>query len=151
MRIDLLLSVLHFLLIFSLVAILAAQSALIRPGITAISLRLAANLDRFYGVSATLLLGVGFVRVYWGAKGSSFYLSNPLFWAKIGFFTTIAMLSIPPTLQLIRWTKQARLQDNFLPSNEQVRRMQWWLRAEILVLLFIPFFAAAMARGVGLS
>ena len=81
--IDLFLSALHFLLVFALVAILAAQSALIRPGITASSLHLAVNLDRAYGASAMLLLGVGFGRVYWGAKGSSFYLSNPL-WAKIG-------------------------------------------------------------------
>jgi len=67
--IDLLLSVFHFLLAFALVAILAAQSALMRAGITVSSLRLAANLDRAYGASAVLLLGVGFSRVYWGAKG----------------------------------------------------------------------------------
>jgi putative membrane protein len=72
--IDVFLSAFHFLLVFSLVAILAVQGALIRPGITASSLRLAATLDRAYGASAVLLLGVGFSRVYWGAKGSAFYL-----------------------------------------------------------------------------
>ncbi|MDN5941920.1 MAG: DUF2214 family protein [Nitrospira sp.] len=148
--IDLFLSTLHFLLAFALVAILAAQSALIRPGIAASSLRLAAHLDRAYGANAVLLLGVGFSRVYWGVKGSSFYLSNPLFWTKIGLFMTVAMLSIPPTLRLIRWSKQARLQTAFLPSDEQVRGLQWWLRAEVLVLMFIPFVAAAIARGMGL-
>lgn len=148
---DRILSALHFLLAFVLVAMLAAQAILIRPGITASSLRLAANLDRIYGVSAVLLLGVGFVRVYWGAKGSYFYLSNPLFRAKIGLFVTIAVLSIPPTLQLIRWTKQAVLEPEFLPPAEQVHRIQWWLRAEGLVVIFIPFFAAAMARGFGFS
>lgn len=149
--IDLLLSASHFLLAFTLVAILAAQSALIRPGITASSLGLAANLDRVYGANAVLLLGVGFARVFLGTKGSSFYLSNPLFWTKIGLFTAVAILSIPPTLRLIRWSKQARLQTAFLPSDEQVRRIQWWLRAEVFVLLFIPFVAAAMARGIGVS
>lgn len=148
--IDLLLSVFHFLLAFALVAILAAQSALMRAGITVSSLRLAANLDRAYGASAVLLLGVGFSRVYWGAKGSSFYLSNPLFWVKIGLFTTVAVLSIPPTLQLIRWAKQIHVHTEFLPPEAQIRRIQWWLRAEMIVLLFIPFFAAAMARGFGL-
>lgn len=146
--IDLLLSSLHFLLAFALVATLAAQYALIRPGITAPSLCLAASLDRAYGASAVLLLGVGFSRVYWGTKGSSFYLSNPLFWIKIGLFMTVAILSIPPTLQLIRWTKQAGSRSDFLPSDQAVRRLQWWLRAEVIVLLFIPLFAAAMARGM---
>lgn len=64
--IDLLLFSLHFLLAFALVAMLAAQYTLIRPGITTPSLRLAANLDPGYGASAVLLLGVGFSRVYWG-------------------------------------------------------------------------------------
>ena len=151
MMIDLFLSAFHFLLVFTLVAILAAQSAVIRPGITHSSLRLAASLDRGYGASAVLLLGVGFGRVYWGAKGSSFYLLNPLFWTKIALFAIVAVLSIPPTLQLIRWTKQTHSYQEFLPSDEEVRRIQWWLRAEMIVVVFIPFLAAAMARGVALS
>ena len=145
--IDLLLSAFHFLLVFTLVAILAAQSTVIRPRIPASNLRLAASLDRGYGVSAVLLLGVGFSRVYWGAKGSSFYLLNPLFWTKIGLFATVAMLSIPPTLQLLRWAKQAHSHPGFLPPDEEVRRIQRWLRAETIVVVFIPFLAAAMARG----
>jgi len=149
--IDLLLSTLHFLLVFAVVAILALQNVLLRPGLTASSLRLAANLDRAYGASAGLLLGAGFGRVFYGAKGPSFYFSNPLFWTKIGLFAAIALLSIPPTVQLIRWTKQAGTHDSFRPSDDDMRRMQWWLRAEMIVLLIIPFFAAAMARGYGLS
>jgi putative membrane protein len=149
--IDLFLSAFHFLLVFTLVGILAAQSTLIRPGLTVSSLRLAAQLDRAYGASAVLLLGVGFARVWWGAKGSPFYLSNPLFWTKISLFMIVAMFSIPPTVQLIRWSKQAQLYPEFLPPTEQVQRIQWWLRAEGLVVIFIPFLAAAMARGFGLS
>lgn len=148
---DVLLSSFHFLLIFMLVAVLAAQYVLIRPGMTASSLRLAAHLDRIYGISAVLLLGVGFARVFWGTKGSPFYLSNPLFWTKIGLFMTVAILSITPTLRLIQWSKQVHAQAEFLPSEEQVRRLQWWLRAEMIVVVPILFFAAAMARGMGLS
>jgi putative membrane protein len=149
--IDMLLSSLHFLLVFALVAILAAQSTLIRPGITVSDLRLAANLDRMYGLSAVLLLGVGFARVFCGTKGSPFYLTNPLFWTKIGFFLIVAILSILPTVQLIRWSKQAHAKPEFLPSEKEVSRLQWWLRAEMIVVVPIPFFAAAMAHGVGLS
>ncbi|MDL1862345.1 DUF2214 family protein, partial [Betaproteobacteria bacterium PRO7] len=36
-----------------------------------------------------------------------------------------------------------------LPRDEQVRGVQRWLLAEALVLVVIPFLAAAMARGVG--
>lgn len=149
--VDVLLSSFHFLLIFMLVAVLAAQYVLIRPGMTASGLRLAANLDRIYGISAVLLLGVGFARVFWGTKGSPFYLTNPLFWTKIGLFMAVAILSILPTMQLIRWSTQIHSQPEFLPSEKQVRRTQRWLRAEVFVLLSIPFVAAAMARGMGFS
>jgi putative membrane protein len=70
-----------------------------------------------------------------GAKGSSFYLWNPLFWTKIALFAIVAMLSIPPILQLVRWTKQAHSHPEFLPSDEEVRRIQWWLRAEMIVVV----------------
>lgn len=63
--IDFVLSAFHFLLAFTVASILPAQSALVRPGITASSLGLAANLDRVYDASAVLLLGVRFSRVYW--------------------------------------------------------------------------------------
>ncbi len=147
---DWLLSSLHFLLAFTLVAMLTVQNAVIRPGMTATGLRLAAHVDRIYGGSAVLLLGVGFGRVYWGAKDSSFYLSNPLFWTKIGLFVTVAFLSVSPTLRLIQWNKQAQSHRALLPSDEQVQRLQWWLRAEVFALLCIPLAAAAMARGIGL-
>ncbi len=147
MTIDWLLSALHFLLVFILVAILAAQGALLRSGMTASGLRLAAKLDRGYGASAALLLAAGFGRVFFGAKGSPFYLSNPIFWAKICLFATVALFSIPPTVQLIRWTKQAQQKIDSLPPHDEVRRIRRWLLAESVLLVLIPFLAAAMARG----
>jgi putative membrane protein len=151
MRTEVLLSAFHFLLVFGLVGVLAAQAALVRSGMTSSNLRLAAYLDRGYGAVALLLVGIGFARVFFGAKGSQFYLENPLFWAKIVLFATVALLSIPPTVQMIRWLRQTRAQAGFLPPDVQVRRVQRWLRAEGIVLLLIPFVAAAMARGVGHS
>ena len=110
MTVDFLLSALHFLLAFALAAILAAQGVLLRPGLSAQSLSAAANLDRIYGATAGLLLVAGFGRVFYGAKGSQFYLDNPVFWAKIACFAAVAVLSIPPTVRLIRWTRQWRRQ-----------------------------------------
>lgn len=146
---DYWLSVLHFVLAFLLVAILTAQWALIRPGMSALSLQLAAKLDRSYGLAAMLLLVIGITRVFLGAKAASFYLSNPLFWGKIVLFGLVALLSIPTTIQLIRWSRQSRTQASYAPPEDEVRRIQRWLRWEAVALALIPFFAAAMARGFG--
>lgn len=108
---------------------------------------LGSNLWNKRGPAARRGIGAGLL----GAKGSSFYLSNPIFWTKIVLFATIAGLSIPPTLQLIRWMKQTVLEKDFLPPTEQIICIQRWLRAETAVLLMIPFLTAAMARGNGLS
>ncbi len=151
MILDLILSATHFLLVFSLIALLAAQHVLIRPGMTPSGLRLVARLDRVYGANAALLLGVGFGRVLWGAKGPAFYLSNSTFWAKIALFAAVALLSIPPTVQLVRWTMQAERHPQRLPSTEGIHRVQWWLWAEAMGLVFITFLAAAMSRGFGLN
>ncbi|GMV59872.1 MAG: hypothetical protein AMXMBFR72_29650 [Betaproteobacteria bacterium] len=147
MTLDAWLSVLHFVLVFALVAILAAQAALLRPPLTVANLALAAKLDRGYGAAALLLLAAGFGRVFFGAKPAQFYLANPVFWTKIALFAAVALLSIPPTIRLIRWSRHART--GTLPPDAQVRAVQPWLRAEAVVLLAIPFVAAAMARGVG--
>lgn len=149
MTVDMLVSALHFVFVFALVAILAAQAALIRPGMTAASLRITALLDRGYGAGALLLLGAGFGRVFFGAKGAQFYLANPLFWTKIVLFFAVALLSLPPTLQLIRWNREVRAQSGTLPAEDQVRGVRRWLLAEAIVLFCIPFVAALMARGVG--
>lgn len=91
---DLLLSACHFLLVFALVAILAAQNALIRPGITPSSLRLASDLDRAYGASTLLLIGVVFGRVYLGCKGLVLFSMESPPWKKIGLFMTVALLPV---------------------------------------------------------
>jgi putative membrane protein len=148
--IDFLLSVLHFLLAFALAAAIAAQAAVLKPGLGAQGLRLAAHIDRMYGASAMLLLAVGFGRVFHGAKGSQFYLDNPVFWAKVACFGAVAVLSIPPTVRLVRWSRQARRQPGFLPADSEVLGTRRWLLAQAVVFVFIPVLGAAMARGYGI-
>jgi putative membrane protein len=150
MTLDFLLSALHFLLALALAAILAAQGALLRPGLSAQSLSAAANLDRLYGAAAGLLLVAGFGRVFYGAKGSQFYLDNPVFWAKIACFGAVAVFSIPLTVRLVRWSRQARRQAGFLPADGEVLGTRRWLLAQAVVFVFIPVLGAAMARAYGI-
>src|SRR6266436_6787722 len=103
MLLDLILAIGHHILVFGIAAILAAELVLIRPGINAAQLRQAGKIDLFYGIAAGLVVLVGFARVYFGVKGPDFYLQNPVFWAKIGTFAVVGLLSVPPTLLLLKW------------------------------------------------
>lgn len=50
------------------VAVLAAEAALLRPGMTSRQLRMSAGLDGLYGAIAGSLILEGFARVFFGAK-----------------------------------------------------------------------------------
>jgi putative membrane protein len=150
MMVDLTLSVLHFVLIFVLVGILGAEVGLVHERMDGMQANRVAVLDRSYGAAAGLLLVVGFLRVFYGAKGAAFYLQNPVFWAKIAAFALIGALSILPTVRFIAWQRRARKEPGFRPVAADVRSVRRLIMAEAAVLAAIPLLAGMMARGYGL-
>ena len=147
MTLDLSLAIVHHLLVFVLVAILAGQIALVRPGLGADAVRRLTRLDAAYGALALAVLIAGFARAIWGLKGWEFYGSYWVFWLKVGIFALVGLLSIMPTLRFRRWRGVVAGSD-VVPSSE-VSTVRRWLHAEAAVLLLIPVIAAMLARSVG--
>lgn len=147
---DLVLAVLHHLLILSLAGLMMAGFVLVRSGLSGGALKTLGGIDASYGGTAVLILIVGFSRVFLGAKGPDFYLHNPVFWAKITAFAVVGLLSIAPTIAILRWRKQAAADPAFVPSDADVAKVRKVMLTELLVFALIPIFAAAMARGYGL-
>ena len=121
---DLFLAILHHLAIVSLIAMLAFESALLRPGITALNLGRVTRVDAGYGMTAGLVIVIGVCRVIWGIKGADFYLSNPWFWAKMASFVLIGLFSIPPTMKLLSWRRALKQDLSFLPPSADVARLR---------------------------
>jgi putative membrane protein len=147
---DLVLAIAHHLVVFALVGLLAAELALIRPGAGGATLKALGAIDAAFGAFAGLILAIGFSRVYLGGKGPDFYLSNPMFWAKIAAFLVAGLVSILPTLAILQWRKAAKARADFTLSVADVSRARKALVLELAVFALIPVFAAAMARGYGL-
>jgi putative membrane protein len=103
-----------------------------------------ASIDLWYGLLAGLILIVGFSRAVFAAKGWGYYSHNVFFWAKIGVFAVIGVLSVPPTLVFIRWRRAG-----VTPVDPEVRGVRRFLYAELGLFALLPAFAAAMARGYG--
>ena len=143
---DLILAILHHLAIACLIVLLGFEFALLRPGITPENLARAAKADAAYGATAALVIVIGVCRVVFGIKGAGFYLSNPWFWAKMASFAAIGLLSIPPTLALLKWRKAARQDGNFVPAHSEIARLRVFVHAEVALLGLVVIFAAAMAR-----
>ena len=143
---DLVLAIAHHLAVFTLIGIFAAEFALLHPGIEGRRLLQLGRLDAAYGAVAGLVVVVGIIRVIFGGAGWEYYVGNWAFWAKMVAFLLVGLASIPPTLAIARWRKAGTA-----PSDAAVTAARRFLYAEAALLLFIPTFAAAMARGYGAS
>ena len=106
--------------------------------------------DAAYGLSATVVLITGVLRVLYFGKGTEYYLHNPVFYIKIALFVIIGTLSLYPTFSFLRWIKP--LQESKPPELEalMVDRLRAIVIIELVGFSLIPLFAAMMARGIGL-
>ena len=143
---DLLLAMAHHLLVFGLAGLLAAEAALLRPGLTTQQLQVLGRLDTAYGICAGLILIVGFGRVFFGVRGPEFFLTNPWFWAKLVAFAVVGILSAPPTIRFIAWRRRAKADGTFAVEEGEVQWLRRFFIAEIAVFALIPLLAAAMVR-----
>lgn len=146
---DLVLAIAHHLAVFLLAAVLAGEFVLVRPGLTRSGLALLANLDRAYGGLAGLIVLIGIGRVLFGLKGWEYYLYYWAFWAKMSAFAAVGLLSIPPTMRILRWRRQAEAAPDHRVADAEIASLRGYLRAEAAFFALILVFAATMARGIG--
>jgi putative membrane protein len=150
MLIDWLLASLHHVLFFALIAMLVAESVLLRGPVDAATIARLRRLDAGYGLSAVLVLVAGGLRIAYGIKGYDFYQANPWFHAKLGVFVLIGLLSIAPTLRFGRWSRALRDNPAFAPDPGEIARTRSQLRLQMLGIAVILVLAAATARHGGL-
>lgn len=146
---DLVLAILHHLLAFALLGLLAGEAMLLRPGLSGGRLALLGRLDGLYGAAAMALALVGIGRLVWGLKGWEFYLASWSFWAKVAAFAAVGIASIPPTLKILAWRRAARTDPAYAVRDADVANLRRLVLAELALFTLIPVFAAMMARGIG--
>jgi putative membrane protein len=149
MAADLHLAITHHLLIFILFGILVSELVLVKNGMSGADVKRVASIDIWYGIVALLILIAGFARVSLGAKGWTYYSANSFFWAKLGVFMLIGVLSVWPTLKFIGWRKRFQTSGH-APDDAAIISVQRVLWLETALFALLPAFAAAMARGYGL-
>ncbi|HWA30701.1 MAG TPA: DUF2214 family protein [Rhizomicrobium sp.] len=147
---DLLFAIGHHVLIFALAGVIAFEVGVARAGLTGNDIKRLGSVDRWYGILAGLILIVGFSRAVFAAKGWDYYSHNHFFWAKIGCFATVGLLSIQPTVAFLRWRGALKDDPSFLPNARQIATVRRFLWGEVFFFALIPIFAAAMARGYGM-
>jgi putative membrane protein len=146
---DLVLAVAHHLLVFMLAGVLAFEIGTISMNMKRDEILRVSRVDIWYGILAGVIIVVGFIRANVAAKGWAYYSVNMFFWAKIATFVLVGLLSIVPTVAILRWRSALKRDGAFAPPADAILYVRRFLWAEALLFLLLPVFAAAMARGYG--
>jgi putative membrane protein len=141
----------HHLLVFSLLGVLVAERALMVGRLSPDDVRRLGSLDGFYGALAAAIIVVGLLRVFYGGKGPDYYFANLFFWAKIGTFALVALVSIAPTVRILAWQRALKADHAFSPPPGQIRSVRRFLAYELMIFPLILIFAAMMALGYGVG
>ncbi|GLC24519.1 DUF2214 family protein [Roseisolibacter agri] len=130
-------------------AVWGRSRALRGPVLDNAAIRRALAADAWWGVAALLWLGTGVWRAFGGLeKGTSYYLANTAFHAKMGLFLLVLVLEIRPMLTLMRWRRA--LSRGTRLDTEGARTISRLSAVQALLIVGIVLAATAMARGLGL-
>jgi len=141
---------LHYIGIMTLMGALIAEHLMMKPGMRKSEINSLSAVDAIYGISAILVLVTGLLRWFIvDPKGADFFTHNHMFHVKVTLFIIMAILSIFPTIRIMKWRKKAKSEPNFEPSTKDVKKQLMFIRIELLLIVVIPLLAVMVARGTG--
>ena len=140
---------LHHLAAFTLVAALGVEFVLIRDELTIARARKIQIADMVFGIAAGVVLVVGFLRVFFFEKGSSYYFHSVPFIAKISLFVIVGLLSILPTVEFVSWRQALKAGRVPVVNPPKLRTIRSLIHYELVGVVLILLCAALMAKGVG--
>ena len=147
MTLEAILAALHLVAILTFVVFLSSQAALCRSEwMNAAVVERLVRLDVIYGVAALVMIGSGLARLFWGIKGVSWYVSQPLFHIKITIVVVMAILSIWPSIMFRRWRRQLQA-TGALPDELEVKKVRRLVMIQSHVLPVVAVIAVFWARG----
>lgn len=142
-------SFLHFAGAFALVAALVVEFVAIRDELTVRNATRLVVADAIYGMSATVVLIAGLLRVFYFEKGSAYYFASIPFLLKMALFLAIAAASIYPTFEFLKWYKPLKQGQVPSPSDDKRRLIRKLIHWELAAIVALILCAALMAKGIG--
>jgi putative membrane protein len=105
---------------FSLAGILAFEIGVIRLDMKREDLVRVGRVDLWYGIIAGAIVVIGFSRAVFAAKGWAYYSINMFFWGKMTAFAAVGLLSVAPTIRIIRWRRALAGDAAFAPAAADI-------------------------------
>lgn len=111
--------------------------------------RLLGTVDLGYQLALIASLATGLARALYYGQAAGYYLGNRLFWLKIAIFLLVVLVAIAPTLQYIRWNREARTAPTFAPLTRDLERVRASISLGLGLWLVLPLIGILVARGYG--
>lgn len=147
MTLEAVLASAHLVAILALVTFMSSQAALCRiEWMSDAVVERLVRLDVIYQITVVTVLASGLVRIFWGIKGASWYLTQPMLHAKLTLFVVMLLLSIAPTLAFRRWRRAVRSSGS-LPAAAEVRKTRRLIMVQSHILPVVAVIAVFWARG----
>lgn len=147
--IDAFVAYIHYLGVMTLMAALVSEHLLISGPLELARARQLVIVDLIYGLAAGAVLLSGILSMFYFGKGAAYYLSNPIYHAKLGLFILLALLSVYPTVQFRSWRTSVKAGQTPEMPPARLAAMRRVIRLELLAVVLIPLLAVMMGRGVG--
>jgi putative membrane protein len=116
-----------------------------------VQVRLLGTVDLGYYLALIGSLATGLARALYFGQDTAYYLANRLFWLKIVLFVAICLIAMFPTLQFIRWNREARTAPAFAPLTRELERVRGSIALQMGLMLLLPLVSVLLARGYGLQ
>jgi putative membrane protein len=140
---------LHLLAVGAGAALLLVEYWLCRRMPDRLQARLLGQVDLGYQLALIGAFATGLTRMLYYGQDGAFYLANRLFWLKLGLFVALAAVAIEPSLQYLRWTREARSSPAFAPLTADVERVRAAIALGLGLWLILPLISVLVARGFG--
>lgn len=125
-----------------------ARARALRAELDRAGLRRALQADLWWGIAAAVWIVTGLIRAFGGIeKGTTYYLHNHLFLAKMGLLGLILLLEIRPIVTLGRW--RASLGRGEQPDTKPAAALARTSLVQLVLVVLMVFLATGMARGYG--
>lgn len=137
---------LHYLAMMAVTACLGAEFFLCNEHLQPGHVRLLARIDFGYILSAALVFLTGLAAVLMVGRGPLATLSQPAFWAKLGAFIALAVVSIGPTSRYSRWARAIEAGEERILTGREIAGTRRLIGAELALLASLPVLSALGAR-----
>jgi putative membrane protein len=114
-----------------------------------IQARLLGAVDLGYQLALIASLATGLARAIYYGQAVEYYIDNRLFWLKIAIFLAIVAIAVAPTLQYIRWNREARTAPTFAPLTRDLERVRASISLGLGLWTLLPLLGILVARGYG--